>query len=295
MFLQAAFLIGLAAVLVPIMVHLLSRQQIVRVELGTTRFLMEVISDTSRRRRLRRWLLLLTRMATVAVAALLFARPALPTFDELIGGALRVVLIDRSASMQAPGQNGRAIDEAINAARTELERVGKKKVELWGEFDSHIEPISILPGAQPRVTAKPAGDTNYAVALAWARDRIAAEKHANVEVLLVTDLQMTGLAGQREPGDELLPANAPVRILDVGRRDVQNLAIQSIEKRHSSPADEKTSAATPSSDSLSALPRQPHHPPTGCQWQHQSLTLVRHQLRMFQHLRWQPMASRLCV
>ncbi len=234
MFLQSAFLIGLAAVLVPVLVHLLSRQQVTRVEMGTTRFLFEVLSDTSRRRRIRRWLLLTTRMGMLGLVALMFARPSIPTFEDLAGGALRIVLIDRSGSMQAPGQNGRALDDALNAARERVERYGSNKTVLWAAFDSHVERLANAPGQTPRVAPKAAADTSYSAALAWARDRLATEKHSSAQVLLITDLQMTGLSGEREPGIELLPADVPVQIVDVGRREIQNVAVQSIESRHAS-------------------------------------------------------------
>lgn len=238
MFLQSAFLLGLAAVLVPILVHLLSRQQVMRVELGTTRFLYEILSDTSRRRRIRRWLLLLTRMAILAIAALMFARPSLPTYEDLFGDALRIVLIDRSGSMQAPGKNGRAQDDALTEARAAAEHFGKNKTVLWAAFDSVVEPLESQPNTQPRLAPRLAADTNYAAALMWARDRLAAGDVSDAQVLLVTDLQMTGMAGEREPGIELLPPDVPVRVIDVGRREVQNVAVQAIESRSAGSANE---------------------------------------------------------
>lgn len=256
MFLQSAFLIGLAAVLVPILVHLLSRQQVTRVELGTTRFLYEVLSDTSRRRRIRRWLLLLTRVVIVGLLGLMFARPSLPTFEDMSGGALRVVLIDQSASLQAPGENGRALDDALTAARAQADQFGKKTSVQWAAFDSHVEPLTVPAGSPPRAVPKSAADTNYAAALAWARDRIATEKAVNAQVLLITDMQMTGLASQREPGSELLPPDVPLKIIEVGRREIQNVAILSIDSRTSSSQDESVLAVAASIFNFGTMPAE---------------------------------------
>ena len=44
-FVQAGFLIACAAVAIPVLVHLLSRWQVKRIELGTMRFLQEVIHE----------------------------------------------------------------------------------------------------------------------------------------------------------------------------------------------------------------------------------------------------------
>ena len=115
-FVQSAFLLGGLAVAIPVLVHLLTRMQVRRVELGTMRFLQEVIQDGSQRRRIRQLLLLLTRMAAVAVLALLFARPFIAKRVRGDGNRLRLILIDRSASMGMPGKNGRLIDDAVAAA-----------------------------------------------------------------------------------------------------------------------------------------------------------------------------------
>ncbi len=67
-FVQTGFLIACAAVAIPVLVHLLSRWQVRQIELGTMRFLREVIHDGAQRRKIRRWLLLMTRMALLASA-----------------------------------------------------------------------------------------------------------------------------------------------------------------------------------------------------------------------------------
>src|SRR5207245_6456354 len=76
-FVQIGFLGALAALAIPIIVHLVFRQRPKRIELGTLRFLRIVLEHNARRRRVMRWLLLALRLACVALAAFLFARPYL--------------------------------------------------------------------------------------------------------------------------------------------------------------------------------------------------------------------------
>src|SRR5207253_2045212 len=67
----------------------------------------------TRRRRLKRWVLLALRVGCVVLAVLLFARPYRA---EAIGGGdsgLTVVLIDRSASMDRQRDGERLIERAI--------------------------------------------------------------------------------------------------------------------------------------------------------------------------------------
>jgi hypothetical protein len=74
-FFRPAFLWGLLAVAIPVIVHLLFRHRTVSFDFSSLRFLQQTAVRASRRRRLRRLLLLLTRMAAVAVLVLLFAHP----------------------------------------------------------------------------------------------------------------------------------------------------------------------------------------------------------------------------
>ena len=71
------FLFAAAAVAVPILIHLLLKPRARKMDIGTLRFLKLVLKDSTRRRKIRRWLLLALRMAAVMLLALLFARPYL--------------------------------------------------------------------------------------------------------------------------------------------------------------------------------------------------------------------------
>ena len=226
---QTGFLFGLLAVAIPVLVHLLSRWQVRRVELGTMRFLQEVIQDGRQKRKIRRWLLMLTRMATVALLALLFARPYFPTSIRRDGDRLRLILIDRSASMSMPGQGGRLIDDAVATASDVAAELGRDATVIWAWFDSQVQPFD---ASVNRITAPRSvvGDTNYLAALSWARDRAAADADSIADVVLLTDLQQSGIAADvLETAALAMPKSLPIRVIDVGRAAANNLAIQSIE------------------------------------------------------------------
>jgi hypothetical protein len=91
---------GLLAVAVPILIHLLLRQRPKPRPWAAMRWLTAAHREASRKWKLTNWLLLLLRCLVVALLALAVARPALP---GLGGGAHLVVVIDRSASMGARG------------------------------------------------------------------------------------------------------------------------------------------------------------------------------------------------
>src|SRR5258708_3371822 len=115
-FIHLGFLAGAAAVLVPVLIHLLFRQRPRRVEIGSLHFLKIALRDHVRRKKLRRWLLLALRVAGVLLLALLFARPyrAGPSAE---GADQEVALvIDRSASMGAISTGRTAFRRAQDAA-----------------------------------------------------------------------------------------------------------------------------------------------------------------------------------
>src|SRR5262249_61691188 len=82
-FVQASMLTALAAVILPILAHLLFRRRSRPVDLGTLRFLKIAVRRDTRRRWLKRWLLLTLRLAGVVLLVLLFARPV---WSEVTGG-----------------------------------------------------------------------------------------------------------------------------------------------------------------------------------------------------------------
>src|SRR5437588_2933305 len=93
------FLAAAAAVAVPILIHLLLKPRARKLDIGTLRFLKLVLKDSTRRKKLRRWLLFALRVSAVLLLALLFARPYYSAAD-IVGQEREVaLLIDQSASM----------------------------------------------------------------------------------------------------------------------------------------------------------------------------------------------------
>jgi hypothetical protein len=64
-----AFLAATAAVAVPILIHLLLRPRTRRMDIGSVRFLQRALRDSTRRRKVRRWLLLALRIGAALPTA----------------------------------------------------------------------------------------------------------------------------------------------------------------------------------------------------------------------------------
>lgn len=105
-FLSPIFLIGIAAVSLPIIAHLISRKSGFRKRFPAIRFLLASQGETATRSRLKDLILLLLRALIIVLVALLFAKPAIFSFSRAESSEPRSIalIIDNSFSMGF-GQN----------------------------------------------------------------------------------------------------------------------------------------------------------------------------------------------
>jgi Aerotolerance regulator N-terminal len=223
-FIQFGMLGALAALAIPIIIHLMFRARARPVDLGTLQFLKVVLRDNARRRRLRRWLLLVLRLACLALIAVLFARPYLIATEPAPGERLVVVLLDRSASMGLQGGT-RPIDQALEEARAILARVGQGTQREAATFDRTIHPLARPADLRTAAIEPTAASTDYNTAMAWARDILVRSRKAVKELHILTDLQRSGL-GQGEPVS--VPAEVAVHLHDFGRPFPRNVAVTAV-------------------------------------------------------------------
>ncbi|MEA3212649.1 MAG: hypothetical protein QOE70_5706 [Chthoniobacter sp.] len=151
-FLHPLMLGGLAAVSVPIIIHLLNKFRVKTTGWGAMRFLLESVRKNERRVKMEDLILLLLRCLLVALAVAAFARPVrqalLSGDDEKGGPEATVVLLDNSASMgQSSGVESR-FDLAKAAIRQWAETQGGQSQGALFLVSNRTEPL----------IGKPAGD-----------------------------------------------------------------------------------------------------------------------------------------
>lgn len=117
-FINAMLLGGSAAVLAPLLIHLLNRTQFRRLDWGATRLLEAALKINSRRIEWTSILLLLIRIAIPLVLAICLARPVLTQFRSAAtgGSTATQIVIDNSLSMSLPGQTGKSKLKNVQAA-----------------------------------------------------------------------------------------------------------------------------------------------------------------------------------
>src|SRR5258705_3249956 len=206
-FLNLAFLWGLAAASIPIIIHLFTRRRPKDVPFPSLEFLTEVNQSEIRRLKLKQWLLLLLRTLAVAAIALAMSRPALKGTVGLHGGAATtvVVLVDRSGSMGAASPASAGGGSLIAAGRrvvaSVLATLGPQDECLLVPYDHAPEPITPKPSSDlGRLRAATQGleagarTTDHALALELAATALGESHSLNRELFWVSDFQTAGFS-----------------------------------------------------------------------------------------------------
>lgn len=235
-FVQIGFLGALAAMAIPIVIHLVFRQKTRRVDLGTLRFLRVVLERNARRRRVMRWLLLSLRLGCIALLAALFARPFWLAFRAAGEKQTVAVLIDRSATMELKQDGARLVDRAVAAARELLAQAPENTRFEIAFFDQAVRPLTNAPAVEGdgrdvsaaelsgKLLAPQAcyGGTDYGAAMDWARDVLAKAPPGPRFLHVYTDLQRSGLAWSEV---DTLQDGVVASLHDLGRSAVNNVAV----------------------------------------------------------------------
>jgi hypothetical protein len=226
-FLAPLFFAGLAALAIPLLVHLTHKERKEPVVFPSLMFLQKIPFRTQRRQRLRHWLLFLLRAAALTLLVFAFARPFFARQHAVAprGGNV-VLLIDRSASMGARGRWARAI-AAARAEAARLEAGGKLALVA---FDHDAEGITALTAEKAQAEAalgalRPgSGAGRYTPGL-QAAGALLERENAGGEVVLISDFQRAGWDGS---GASRLPPGVKLRTIDVGDTTLTNVGLTGI-------------------------------------------------------------------
>ena len=226
-FLAPALLAALAAIAIPIVVHLVQRDRRRVVEFPSLMFLRKIPNQSVKRRAIRHWPLLLLRIAAFALLALAFARPFWPSAGAAAAaGAGRevIVLIDTSHSMAYGGVWARAQE----AARQAVGELGPGDRGTVAFFASDVEvgvraasERAALVAAIDRATPG-AGSTRYGPALRAAAGLLESSALPRREIVLISDFQKSGWDREQETQ---LPPGVTLKTVPVGEASTSNASI----------------------------------------------------------------------
>ncbi|MGD8396419.1 MAG: BatA domain-containing protein, partial [Candidatus Eiseniibacteriota bacterium] len=242
-FLNLAFLAGIAAAAVPILIHLFSRRQAKRLDWPSIRFLKEINRQRIRRIRLRQLLLLLVRALAIVLFALAMGRPVLTGGFLSDGRAPSTVclVIDTSYSMQAARGGASTFETARSQALGVVDQLGRDDGVYLISVSDRAEsatpyPMQDLGLVRESIAALEPTDRagDLASGLELAGRLLRASKNLNKEIYLITDLQASGWAALldsvRTPVD--LPPDVAVCVIAPGEsQELDNVAIREVRAR----------------------------------------------------------------
>ncbi|MCC7000760.1 MAG: BatA domain-containing protein [Gemmatimonadaceae bacterium] len=232
-FLVPAFLAGLAAIGIPLLMHLRDRNEETPTRFPSLMFLVRLPIRTSDRRKVTDWPLLLLRALAVAVLVFAFSRPFIGNTAEVQADARAqrvVIALDRSMSMGHGGTWAAAQD----SARALLDALGNDDQVALVLFDEEATIAQSWTRDRAAVKAVIASTTpvsrgtGFGPALRVARSALISAPPGRPSIALITDSQRSGLTGVA--GLEL-PAGLPLRTITVGEVTRPNTSIRTVEAR----------------------------------------------------------------
>ncbi|WP_296379312.1 BatA domain-containing protein [Winogradskyella sp.] len=104
---------ALLLLLIPIIIHLFQLRRFQKVAFTNVKFLKNVKLQTRKSSQIKKWLALITRLLLMACLVFAFAQPFTTNSDTFNTKNETVIYLDNSFSMQAKGNNGSLLNEAI--------------------------------------------------------------------------------------------------------------------------------------------------------------------------------------
>jgi hypothetical protein len=229
--LLSPFLLALGvAAAVPLLLHLLQRQQGRRFVFPAIRYLRRAEQESARRIRVRQLLLMLVRIAAVLLIALAAARPYLRAGGAGHAPTAVVIILDNSPSTSAIDGERRVLDE-LKARALDVLAVAGPEDRFWLLRPGTPGEPALAGGADAtalrvRETEPGGAPADLPAALAHARALLGAGADGRAaEIHLLTDLQASSLPAAAPAG----AAAPPLIVWHPGGRPPPNRAVAAVE------------------------------------------------------------------
>ena len=248
-FLSAGLLGGLLLATVPIIIHILNRRRFQVIDWPPMKYLKLTLKKNRKRIRIEQMILLAMRVLAVVLLILAVARPVISqgSLSKLMPGKARVsrvIVIDDSLSMGYTTAGRTAFEMAQQAASEVIKNAGGQDALTLVVTSAPERPLvkeasmqdgakyaGMVAGLRVTDTANHWGETLEAV-----RTALGAATFSNKEVVILTDLRASGWGGGKggdedvtRAANELAAERVPVRIIDVGDRRTENVALTKFE------------------------------------------------------------------
>lgn len=211
-FTHPAFLWGLLALSIPIVVHLFNFRRYQTLYFSNTQFVKELQENTKRQSQLKKWIVLLLRMAAIFSLCMAFAqlvrKPAQTPFSS--GEAYVQIFIDNSYSMENRAEQGSLMHEAMQKAKALADAFGDDAVFMLLTQDLKAEHACFLSRTEikkeiDRLQSSPQSRSLESI-MQYAFTQMGKVNNPNKQLFIFSDFQqsVSDFAG--------IPADSSIRI-----------------------------------------------------------------------------------
>ncbi len=237
-FLNPFFLLGILAVAVPVIIHLINLRRPQKVPFSTLSFLNELKKSTIRKIRIKQYLLMTLRALAVLFLALALARPFLPpTLTGSSGSETPKavgIIIDNSSSMERVGPKGPLFEQAREVARTIVEGARTEDRFIVATTNGEQSAINVQSASRALEAIEQAETQNtgnfISENLTLVYQRLEQTPMEQAIIYLISDGQKSQLEELENLGLESVTESNPIsfQLIELGNAEQQNLAISAI-------------------------------------------------------------------
>jgi Aerotolerance regulator N-terminal/von Willebrand factor type A domain len=228
-FLAPWFLGGLAALGVPVFVHLLRRHVTTPRPVSSLMFFERGTQSSTRHRRLRYLLLFALRSALVFLVVLAFADPFVKRQASGANGRLHLIVLDKSFSMRAGTRFAAAKQQALETLAAKPQGNKAQIFALGGQVEMLTQPIedgaqlrTALDGIQPGDGHGNFGELGHAIRT------LAETERGPIDLHLFSDLQRSAMPTNF--ADMVLPGNVTLLLHPVAQTaSAANWTVESVD------------------------------------------------------------------
>jgi hypothetical protein len=227
-FLAPWFLAALAAVGLPVYIHLLRRQTTTPRPVSSLMFFERGIQSSTRHRRLRYLFLFALRALLMILLALVFANPFVRRSAASANDRLMLIAIDDSFSMRAGTRLADAKREALEVLATRRPSQRAQVMALGGDLQVLTQPIQDAGALRAAVENIQPGDSHGNFGELGRGMRALTETvHTPVDLHLFSDMQASNMPVNF--ADMVMPGNVSLVLHSVATAAVPNWTVESVE------------------------------------------------------------------
>ena len=234
-FLNPLFLFGLLAAGIPLVIHLWNRRRVVTIDFSSLIFITSAHRENARRFQLRQLLILLLRMAIIALIALALARPFLTLGLPVASVRAKtdvIIVLDNSYSMTYQDINGIRFDKAKILATDIIDTLrhgDRASLILMSDISKPVFR-QLTPDIESVTEAINDSETSYRTtnvqpSLELAHEILAKSEQLNKEIYLVSDFAQNGWEDWNRLPNR---SGARISLIPVAEGEAHNISIKEI-------------------------------------------------------------------